>query len=231
MAKTKNALIKLSGTLYDVTFVDSKAYGKHARSPRGTHKKAEINAVLLENSRKTDVINNTAQVIHDHFKDIGHGFKEGRLWQALLSCFFTAPTTSLADLYTSIQGLELNRKYPLNRLVLVPQLSVYVRKGKLRLNLEPQHHPHFSKQLEVDGYFYTVHLLYLDSKGEAIDTDGIETEWVHFTDEVPFYELSFDVPLKICYYILVLEVVAGYKQVPLDVFPAKGMRVLAAGKK
>lgn len=231
MAKSKNALIKLSGTLYDATFVDSKKYGRHVRSPRGTYKKAKVNHVLADNAKKTDLINSTAKVIHDHIKSIAGSFKQSDLWQdQLLSRMRKVNSTVLPDLLASVQGLEINGSYPLNRLMNLPSLELTINKSTLCLDMTFLGHPDFDKKISADSYYYTFHLLYIDKNGEAVDSDGIETEWVQLQDEVPSYALSFKVPVKAQYYLLFLEIDAGLDNVPLDMYPAKGMRVMVVGK-
>ena len=221
--------MKISGTLYDATFVNSRKYGRHVRAPRGTYKKAQVNTTLSKNASRADVVAQTAKVVHDHIKTIcAPYFKQSDLWPEFLKRLFKAESMALGDLLGSLTGLEMNSKYLLSTLI-VPQLFTAVSKRQLDIQLAFQHHPLFPKKIGADSYFYTLHLLFINQKGEAIDTDGIETEWVQLQDLVPQYELSFEMPAKAHYYILILEVAAGLNNVPLDVLPGKGMRVMEVG--
>lgn len=82
MAKTNNLVTKgLQGTLQNLTFVNSKAYGDHVRHRRGTFKPAVLNETMEQSKHRLMQVNETASLI---FKSICE-HKDGTLWPRLLS--------------------------------------------------------------------------------------------------------------------------------------------------
>ncbi len=65
--------------------VDSLTYGKHTRAARGSKTAIKINEAVAAQSAKTSLLNTAAKAVYDVLKTYSQGFKEGQLWQAILS--------------------------------------------------------------------------------------------------------------------------------------------------
>ena len=77
MAKSNNIVThELSGTIDNLTFVNSKAYGAHVRRKRGTVKEAVLNKTMKESSNKLIHVNQIASLV---FKSISNEHKDGKL--------------------------------------------------------------------------------------------------------------------------------------------------------
>lgn len=113
MARVKKSLFRLQGSVYDLTFVASNAYRDHVRAPRGTYREAKPNKTLTRNFERTRVLNQTAKPVFDVLKESGKACREGFLWQHILSRFRKCESNQPRQLLQQLEGLELNRKYPL----------------------------------------------------------------------------------------------------------------------
>ena len=83
MAKVNNLATQgLKGTLDNMTFVNSKAYGDHVRRKRGTVKPAVLNDAMVQSKDRLLQVNETARLI---FNSIRNEHKDGSLWSRLLS--------------------------------------------------------------------------------------------------------------------------------------------------
>jgi hypothetical protein len=226
MAKNKSSLIKLQGTFANITFVNSKTYGDHMRHARGTHTDAVLNEVMQKQAGNASPANAAAKVVHDHIQIIAVAFKQKALWQVMLSRVRSVAVPLLVDLLGSLEGLEINEAYPLDRLVALPRIGGSASSDTLLLTMETVQHPHFPDAIQTDGYYYTVHVLWVTADGENGGSEAIETEWIRFSEELPFYELAFDRPMEACYGVLLLEVRAGLREVAEVLMGGRGMRVV-----
>lgn len=111
MAKTRS-IIKFSGTLSGITFVDSKTYGAHARAKRGTYKPISLNQGMKESGAVQKQVNLIAKVIFDAVKDFVPGFKDGKLWARLLSVFRQQQKAGKSYSYHDFNTMEMRSDYP-----------------------------------------------------------------------------------------------------------------------
>ncbi len=95
--------------------VKSRAYGEHTRAARGTKTPVGLNEAFAKYNTRTVMVNSTAKRVHDFLKDCGNGFKEAMLWQIMLSRMRKANTDDILLLLKSLEGMELNSRYPLSR--------------------------------------------------------------------------------------------------------------------
>lgn len=111
MAKTRS-IIKFSGTLSGLTFVDSKTYGAHARAKRGTYKPVSLNQGMKESGAAQKQVNLIAKVIFDAVKGFAPGFKDGKLWTRLLSVFRQQHKAGKSYSYHDLNTMEARNEYP-----------------------------------------------------------------------------------------------------------------------
>src|SRR5687768_13754564 len=134
MAKQKRSLLGLSGTLAGLTFVQSNAYGEHVRLPRGTIKPAPVNKVLQQNADRATKVTAIARPLHQCFKDMGKDFIQRQLWQVMMNRMFTAKTTSVYELLLSLEGMELNKAYPLEKIMgILPPVKVTSKNNRVNV--------------------------------------------------------------------------------------------------
>lgn len=108
MAKARS-IIKLSGTIGDITFVDSKAYGFHSRKKRT---KWEKSAGMIASSTNQSVANLMAKIIFDAANEFAPGFKDGKFWSRLVSVFRQQAKAAMPFSYAGFHQMEMRPDYP-----------------------------------------------------------------------------------------------------------------------
>lgn len=229
MARQKG-IIKIAGTLGDVTFVESKTYGAHTRAARGTHKEAGINGVLQGNADKASKIGPLGSLILRQLKTIEKGFVPGDLWPRMTSRMFKAKSMKKEDLLQSLKGIELNERYQFWKLFsALPVLGISVKNSRLLIEIELLSHPHFSREVKASQYLSEVSVLFLDGKGGCMK-DVMETEWLLFDEELGVYEMAFMVPKGAKYFLVVEGVKGGRDGKEAESFLGRGFRIGGWGK-
>lgn len=111
MAKA-DSVVKIIGTLGDITFVNSKNDGIYARAKRGTYKKISLAEGMKESSKVQAEVNLKAKLIFDAVKGFVPGFKDGKLWTRLLSVFRQQKKMGKSYSYSGFNGMEMRTDYP-----------------------------------------------------------------------------------------------------------------------
>lgn len=114
MAKVRS-ILKLSGTLATTTFVDSKAYGAHARAKRGTYTPISLAEGMQKSAVVQTKVNLLAKIVFDAVNDFVPGFKDGKFWSRLLSVFRQQQKTAKAYSYGDFNQLEMRLDYPTSK--------------------------------------------------------------------------------------------------------------------
>jgi hypothetical protein len=97
--------------------VNSEAYGKHLRSPRGSKTRAVLNPAMKAHGRRLRKSNIPAKLIMDALQPFRENFKGGMLWQRLVKHF--AAQAKNGDAY-SVKGIgmwDLNNRYLTSRIM------------------------------------------------------------------------------------------------------------------
>ncbi|TKC12809.1 hypothetical protein FA048_04110 [Pedobacter polaris] len=108
MAKARS-IVKLSGTLGDVTFVDSKAYGFHSRGKRTVWEKSD--GMIASSSNQTEA-NLMAKIIFDAVNELAPNFKDGKFWSRLVSVFRQQKKAGIAYNYEGFNHFDMRIDYP-----------------------------------------------------------------------------------------------------------------------
>jgi hypothetical protein len=170
MAKQLQSIVRLSGRLGDVVYVNSDSYGDHVRLPRGSKKPATINPSLQRQAERTSLLNGQAKQVYLLLKPVGERFMEGMFWQAILKRFRQAGDP-VAALLESLTGLELNSAYKLTRFVDLPKVDVQANKTRLHVSLTP--HGKLVLPRPFNSFQYSLILLFFDKTGKAIGTEAV----------------------------------------------------------
>src|SRR5260221_11138546 len=112
MAKL-NSLFKYAGAFQGVTVVNSRAYGQHIRKART---KFTLNKEMKEASVVMKQANVYAKVFKDAIDPYRCDFRDGMLWQRLVSLFKRQLQKQGSADFSVLEGHELNKAHPLSRL-------------------------------------------------------------------------------------------------------------------
>ena len=176
MAKLRPSVIKLQGSILDVTVVDSKRYKRHVRARRGTYTPVTLNDKMTQSKERLISCNKPAKLI---FNAICTEHKDGGLWTDLLSIF---RKQLKADKGFSLQGLlklECSRLYSLDK-VLHDQFSVEVdtKRKKMQVAVHLHQHPEWPKKDYLDGYQLSVTVLFPDFKKDRCKKETVRSSIV-----------------------------------------------------
>jgi hypothetical protein len=224
MAKTTSKLVHVNGTFNGVTYVNSSAYAPHIRRPRGSVKPAVLNETLANRAAQTAAVNHLAKNIYDVIIDVAGLFRERNLWRRLLSKLQRTAFLPVSEQLANLRGLEINNRYPLR--VSFSQPVIHLEDGQVTVTISFYGHPHFPYTLQLDCYYYRLHLLWLDATGKQVENDGITTDWVSYTEEKPSFAFLFPKPSKALHLIVFLLVQGGEGKKEVDQLAAKGMSMV-----
>jgi hypothetical protein len=163
---------KSSKKLSDKIVVESKAYGRHTRAPRGSKSRAVLNPAMKAHGRRLRKSNIPAKLIMDALQPFRENFKGGMLWQRLVKHF--AGQAKKAETYsvTGIEDWDLNAQYPTSRIMTV---SVKITPDDHFSNLEVEVNYYFSKRFlerksDITAFRITLIFLFPDFRNNKIKT-------------------------------------------------------------
>ncbi len=207
--------------------VKSHAYGVHTRASRGSQTPVKLNDAFREHVSKTAAVNGTAKRVHDLLKVAGAGFKEAMLWQKMLSRMRKGASDSVEDLLITLEGMELNEKYPLRRFTgrVLPQ----VKPGKDTLAVSlPALSPTYNKSSDTQ-YGCELWLLALGKKEKDDALLKRESVWMDKEAAPKEIEFVFAMPAKMKHYLLCLHFMSGNEGKATGTLASRGMGVVGVG--
>lgn len=114
MAKIRS-IVEISGTLSDITFVDSRAYGAHARAKRGTYTPITLAEGMQKSAKVQTLVNQLAKIVFDEVNIFVPGFKNGKFWSRLLSVFRQQQKNGKSYSYHDFDLMEMRLDYPTSK--------------------------------------------------------------------------------------------------------------------
>ncbi len=114
MAKVRS-IIEISGTLSETTFVNSKAYGTHARAKRGTYKPITLSEGMKKSAAVQTQVNQIAKIIFDAVNGFVPGFKDGKFWSRMLSVLRKQKKAGKNYSYSDFNLMEMRYDYSTSR--------------------------------------------------------------------------------------------------------------------
>ncbi len=215
MAKVRS-VFKLSGTLSDMTFVDSRAYNTHARAKRGTHKPITLADGMKESAAIQKQVNLMAKVVFDAVNDFVPGFKDGKLWARLLSIFRQQKKAGKNYSYADFNSTEMRVDYPTSK------------HGLFQLMKSPNEGTLVHYQLQGIGS-YRIRLLRIATDETLLQPYPHETLTVDINDGTKMGSLRLDFSVLPAHahqlYVLHCEQLVNGK--PADLMKSKGVRFLS----
>lgn len=204
MAKNISKLIKLKGTIFGVTLVDSKRYGPHARAERGTYTPITINDTFKESKKLLMRCNKHARVIFGALRD---EHRDGELWSKLLSIFFKQAKTGLKPDVKMLAGLECHDKRTLKALVNDSYQVDAVREGKkLRVTVTLGKRPTCDDVKHIIGYHLNVIVLYPNFSKDSLKKEVVQSPLIPLESALAPVDFELPAPSARAPYILLLGI-------------------------
>ena len=172
--------------------VDSKAYGKHHRNKRGTHKSAEVNDSFKEASKVLLSGNEPAKLIKAAIDPFRNGFYDGSFWPRLLSHFYKELKEKQAIDFRSLEGFGLYKGQSLSN-VMGFKLKVTTNpdRSTLRVRLTDISIRISSAIRGIEAAIVTPVLLFVDERVEWVNAYGEVSVTMDLDDK----EIQFDAPI------------------------------------
>jgi hypothetical protein len=226
MAKTNNLVTKgLQGTLENLTFVNSKAYGDHVRHKRGTFKPAVLNETMLQSSNRLLQVNEIASLI---FKSICE-HKDGTLWPRLLSKLRRQLKETNHNNVHCLLNLECHAEHTLDKM-LHSQWNRDVKIVKRQLNITltlpetPMYNKTYLKEFQI-----SLHIIFPDFVRQKIKKTIAYTGILHKKSSPKEFSFVIPVPAKSTEFAVFLKVTECEDGIALNYPQSTGMRCLAVG--
>ena len=152
--------------------VNSKAYGRHERAPRGSKTKAVLNPAMKAHGRRLRQSNIPAKLIMDALRPFRENFKGGMIWQRLLKHFAAQAKKDEGYSVTGIENWDLNVQYLTSRIMTV---SVEIRPEHNFSTLEVEVNYTFSRRFlerksDITAFRVTLIFLFPDFRNNKIKT-------------------------------------------------------------
>lgn len=228
MAKVNNIVTHgLQGTLQNLTFVNSKAYGSHIRAKRGTHKPAVLNETMQESSNRLLQVNQIASLI---FKGISSEHKDGKLWTRLLSKLRKQLKEKNHIDVQCLLKLECHARHTLDKL-LCSHWNVTIAgmtKRQMNIQLYLPEPPVYDKEY-MDQFQISLHVLYPDVIKSKLKKETTCSDILNKTSYPKQHSFTIPVPAKATAYLVFLKVTECEDGVALNYPHSTGMCCVAVG--
>jgi hypothetical protein len=224
MAKLRPSVIKVQGSILDVTVVRGRRYGTHVRARRGTYTPVTLNDQMKQSKERLLSSNKPAKLIFDAVRS---EHKDGGLWTDLLAVFRKQLKEDKGFSLKGLLKLECSRQYSLEKM-LYNQFSVEVnaQRKKMQVAVHLQQHPEWDKKDYLDGYQLSIVVVFPDLKKDRCRKEILRAAVVSFKDELKPFHFEVPMPATTAPWILFLGVAGAQKGKVDDVPTTKGMAVV-----
>jgi hypothetical protein len=230
MAKSQS-IIKLQGTLGELTYVQSRAYGDHVRAKRGTYKPAKVNASLKKEGKMVLMANVPAKIFKDAIDPYRGGISGGTLWPRLVSLFRKQLKTDGKFDFSKVKRFEIEEPHPLARFINAQCTARLNKKtSKLALEIVYDRHPKFTSVKDIDGYMLTVIGIFPDLKKKTAQTFAQASKVFKLTGSLTSLLVKLNVPPKVKDYMVCLKLEGCINGIPANMRTATALGVIDAGR-
>ncbi|MCS3797894.1 hypothetical protein [Niastella sp. OAS944] len=228
MAKSNNIVThELSGTIDNLTFVNSKAYGPHVRRKRGTDKEAVLNETMKESSNKLIHVNQIASLI---FKSISSEHKDGKLWRRLLSKLRLQLRDYNFNDVSCLFNLECHTTRTLEKMFLhLLDVKVHkIEKRQMHIHLNLPDTPLYDKKY-LKEFQISMHILYPDFENSKLKKEVACSDVLQKGNCAKAFSFAVPVPAKATEYAIFMKVTECEDGEALNYPQSTGMRCVAVG--
>jgi hypothetical protein len=229
MAKS-NSVLKLQGTLSDLTFVNSPTYGNHVRAKRGTHKVAEVNEAFKHESKQLVSANLPAKIIKDAIEPYRRDFIDGQLWQRLVSKF----RKQLKDYgkfdFGGMSGFEIHSRYTFERFVRPDAEITIKKKSILQVDIHFRHPPIFTSYEYIDGYQCILIGVFPDLKKRKSTSLSVSSPVIPLTEKVTPLTMRLKLPKGARDFVVLLKIEGTERGVSNNAYSTKGFCAIGGGR-
>jgi len=204
--------------------VDGK-YGRKAS--KGGRKKGQ--AALKKQNARTHYLNKLASELKRIIHSYGGILIPKGFYQLLLKHFRKEPLDNRFLLLKQLEGMEVNSKYPLNKLG-DARVTVTDDSKTITVRLEVLYHPPaFAGKYKVDCYSYEVALVCWANDDVQPSPMRQVSEWISLNDDLPDFDFEFKRPADTVHWLVCLKQQTGFNKEPILPLVGAGMQIVCAG--
>ena len=224
MAKLQPGLVRISSTIGNMTFVQTKK-GTYIRAPRGSKKAATCNDSLTRSYQRNHIVNPVVQLVHDVVKAYAPSFKKSDLWHDMNSRVRKCASDVFIDLLQQLEGVEVNPVYALGRISPAAMVEVQHGGGAITLRVHNRFVA-FDAALHADRMYCELPVIFADDEGKLIEVTMVHTGWMPLQQDMGVYETSFELPVTAKYCVVLMKIQAGKNGKEIEDKRAMGLKVM-----
>ncbi len=226
MAKTNNLVTKgLQGSLQNLTFVNSKAYGDHVRNRRGTFKPAVLNQTMEQSKDRLLQVNETASLI---FRSICE-HKDGTLWPRLLSKLRRQLKETNQNDVLCLLNLECDAKHTLEKMLRSHwNVEGGIVKRKMNIDFTLPQPPIYDKKI-LKAFQISMHVIFSDVERQKLKKEIAYSDILYKANCPKEFSFEIPVPVKSTTFAVFLKVTECEDGIALNYPQSTGMRCVAVG--
>lgn len=193
MAKNLSAIFKLQGTFEDVTFVNSKAYGLHARARKYSKTPFVMTPPLARGKDRLQLCNQYAKPVYDVLRPEAH---DGAAWSRLLKLLRAELKAGRPLGLECLKGFECNLQHPLAEVL--PggyDFSATKAQNQLHLHVLLHRHPKVEDSMPRTGYQLRVVAIFRDAEHGAVHKAVVLGPLTQYNAALEPVELTVPLPV------------------------------------
>jgi hypothetical protein len=209
----------------DKIIVNSEAYGPHTRKKR---KAGPVNKAMKESGKQLAQSNLAASAIKQAVDPYRQNFYYGQLWQRLLAVYKEMFKQGEYD-HSRLVGLNLHDDHRLEKRTSL-QAAYTCHAGNVTFTLSSKNqHPNFKELAYVDGYRFSLLVLYFNATQKIVSTDFHTFPVCSLRKPAPTsFQHAFTVPVDARKFVLCVKLEGCERDKPCEA-NSKAMKFVLAG--
>ncbi|NII26465.1 hypothetical protein HB364_15355 [Pseudoflavitalea sp. X16] len=192
MAKNLSAIFKLQGTIEDLTFVNSKRYGLHARTRKNSKTAFVMTPALAESKDRSQLCNQYAQPVYHALRPEAH---DGGAWSRLLKLLRAELKSGRPLGLECLKGFECNLQHPLAEVLAGGyDFSATAAQNQLRLHVLLHQHPKVADSMPRTGYQLRVVAIFRDVEKGTVHKEVVLGPLTQYNAALEPVELTVPLP-------------------------------------
>ncbi|MBT1685521.1 hypothetical protein [Dawidia soli] len=210
----------------DEIIVKSEAYGQHTRKKR---KPGPVNNAMKESGKQLTQGARMASEIKQAVDPYRQDFYYGQSWSRLVTVYKAMVKEGIYD-HSRLVGLDLHDDLRLERLTTL-RATYRHEAGKVTYTLNlPARHPDFKKFGYIDGYCFSLLVLYFNDRKEIVSTDFQTLPVCSLRKPAPTaLKHTFAAPADAVQFVLCVKLEGYERNSPCEA-NSKAMKFVLAGK-
>ena len=184
-------------------------------------------AALEPQKKRMPFINRLSSQLNRSVEYYDEPIAQSRLFHRLNILFFNQDENDTLLMLENIRGLEVSKKYKLERFNRPPAVTIAHKNGQAVVELTAVMHP-VERRMFNCYYFHVILVYWLDKDNDCVHA-GKKTSWISQSDELLTFDINFPVPDEAKEYVLFVRQVRGKDKKEEGLLPERGMMLVSVG--